>query len=381
MNLVTDRTQADVQERNAKGTYNASDINRVNNAAVYLADEARDMLTDLEAYRESMGVANAPIFQPYTAEDVDVELPVIEDAASRLPDGYTELEYIESTGTQWIDTDALPNQNSAIELKIEFTHDPASAQEAIYGARTSDTKQFWAYYRYNSDAFAMRFGTTSTNYMLAMPAIGTHFINQTKNVFDVDGEQTSAPMMDFTSTYPIYLFGVNNQGSVQYPASVRIFYCKIYDNGTLIRDFVPCTDPSSAVGLYDIVGQQFYANAGTGAFTAGPEAELPITTHTTWQREDIPHPSQMTQYLANITNLRGLLPITGPEVPTDMEGLTYQEANDIEEILLLVDQARTAWLANAEEQIDYIGTYKNQLVSGTFYAGGNRTLQHFSRGR
>ena len=103
-----------------------------------------------------------------------------------------------------------------------------------------------------------------------MPAIGTHIIEQTKNVFNVDGEQTSAPMMDFTSTYPIYLFAVNDQGSVQYPASVRIFYCKIYDNETLIRDYLPCISPNGEAGLYDLVSDQFYGNSGTGTFLPGP---------------------------------------------------------------------------------------------------------------
>ena len=52
---------------------------------------------------------------------------------------------------------------------------------------------------------------------------------------------------------------------------MRVYWFKIYDNGTLARDFVPCKNASGAVGLYDTVDGQFYANAGTGTFTAGPE--------------------------------------------------------------------------------------------------------------
>lgn len=50
-----------------------------------------------------------------------------------------------------------------------------------------------------------------------------------------------------------------------------MYSCKIYDNETLVRNFVPCKNASGAVGLYDTVEGQFYANAGTGTFTAGPE--------------------------------------------------------------------------------------------------------------
>lgn len=39
--LITDRTQADVDARNDKGTYNASDLNRVGAAMNYVADRLR----------------------------------------------------------------------------------------------------------------------------------------------------------------------------------------------------------------------------------------------------------------------------------------------------------------------------------------------------
>ena len=42
-------------------------------------------------------------------------------------------------------------------------------------------------------------------------------------------------------------------------------------SGEVIRKFVPCKNASGEVGLYDTVEGQFYANAGTGTFTAGPE--------------------------------------------------------------------------------------------------------------
>ena len=40
--LITDRTQADVDARNSKGTYNASDLNRVGSAMNYLADRLKE---------------------------------------------------------------------------------------------------------------------------------------------------------------------------------------------------------------------------------------------------------------------------------------------------------------------------------------------------
>lgn len=50
----------------------------------------------------------------------------------------------------------------------------------------------------------------------------------------------------------------------------KLYSCQIEKGGTLVRDFVPCTNPSGEAGLYDLVGNQFYANTRTGTLTAGP---------------------------------------------------------------------------------------------------------------
>lgn len=48
-----------------------------------------------------------------------------------------------------------------------------------------------------------------------------------------------------------------------YSSAIKYFFeAKLY--------FVPCISPSGAVGLYDLMSDEFYGNAGSGAFTAGP---------------------------------------------------------------------------------------------------------------
>ena len=48
---------------------------------------------------------------------------------------------------------------------------------------------------------------------------------------------------------------------------MKLYYMEIYDNGTLVRYFVPCVRESDGeIGLYDIVNQKFYANEGEGSF-------------------------------------------------------------------------------------------------------------------
>ena len=54
-----------------------------------------------------------------------------------------------------------------------------------------------------------------------------------------------------------------------------------------------------------------------------------------WYPDDIPNEERMAQYRSNVAALRGALTVyaSTPPVPPDMEGLTWQEANDIERIL------------------------------------------------
>ena len=66
---------------------------------------------------------------------------------------------------------------------------------------------------------------------------------------------------------------------------------------------------------------------------------IQVSPKTDWTVEDIPTASQMADYLSYVKNLRNAVPVMDdtPAAPTDMDGLTHQEANDIEQILLDVD--------------------------------------------
>jgi len=77
-----------------------------------------------------------------------------------------------------------------------------------------------------------------------------------------------------------------------------------------------------------------------------------------WTEADYPTPSSMAVYLADLRELRRQLTLrsTSPAAPVDMEGLTYQEANDIEKILEDID----ALLTNAA---------KTWLYSGDVFSG------------
>ncbi len=62
------------------------------------------------------------------------------------------------------------------------------------------------------------------------------------------------------------LFAINYRVPNHAPFIGRIYYCKIYDDGVLVRDFIPVLDKEGTPSMYDKVEKKFYYNQGTGEF-------------------------------------------------------------------------------------------------------------------
>ena len=53
---------------------------------------------------------------------------------------------------------------------------------------------------------------------------------------------------------------------------MKLYSCQMYYEDTLIRNFIPCYRKlDNEIGMYDLVSNQFYTNAGTGVFLMGTE--------------------------------------------------------------------------------------------------------------
>ena len=73
---------------------------------------------------------------------------------------------------------------------------------------------------------------------------------------------------------------------------------------------------------------------------------VPTVPKDDWTETDIPVQSQMDIYINNIQLLRDILPYAAPDAPGDAEKLTFQEANNIEEILYTLDRVLLAMQEN-----------------------------------
>lgn len=191
-----------------------------------------------------------------------------------LPSGYTQVGYIESSGTQYIDTGFQPNQDTRLVLDFQLlsTSSADSSHPFIFGARKSSSANCFVMFLLNSsNKFGIYYGaTTETQYFTtAISYSDRNTIDFNKNTVTSGSETLTFTAQTYSTPGSLYLFACNNNGSVFRLSSTRIYSCKIYDNGTLVRDLWPCKNSSGTLGLYDLVNSTFYTNVGTGSFIEG----------------------------------------------------------------------------------------------------------------
>ncbi len=192
-----------------------------------------------------------------------------------LPKGYSELEYIESTGTQWIDTGVAGSNQACFEIDFltKSVVGPSNMDfGTILGAFTSASTRINLGTWNSSQATTggeMCWGSGNYNpYITSNKRIQISVMSTTLTT--PNGTQ-SVGSQTFTSGSTIGVFARNNNGTADQFSKTQLYSLKMYNGSTLIRDFVPCKNESGQIGLYDVVNGRFYGNNGTGAFVAGAE--------------------------------------------------------------------------------------------------------------
>lgn len=189
---------------------------------------------------------------------------------ARLPKEYQEVEYIQSSGTQYINTGFKPNQDTRVVCDVDYTLTSATAW--LFGARTSNQVKTYNVLTYSSK-YRSDYNNITTDAESSVNPTGRFVLDKDKNITRFDGVVgVSLTYAVFQCDYTMYLFANNNAGTAASHGTFKLYSCQMYDNGTLVRDYVPCYRKSDSVaGLYDLVNNVFYANAGTGTFIKGAD--------------------------------------------------------------------------------------------------------------
>lgn len=202
-------------------------------------------------------------------------------STNNLPSAYQELEYIESTGTQYIDTALEGKDGYTFETKVVFTGFPNS-YSYLAGFGTTSTNRIYftrvqqsGYYdgwTYNGANKLNITATTNVQYEYKSIMKNGEQKLYRDNVLIGSGSTSG------TASYGnIWLFTSNYNGNNNGACACKMYYAKFTYNNAVVRDFVPCYRKSdNVIGMYDTVSGVFYTNAGTGTFIKGALTDLPI---------------------------------------------------------------------------------------------------------
>lgn len=193
-----------------------------------------------------------------------------------LPSTYQKVEYIQSDGNQWLDSNVSIAAKTNVECIIKWT-DISGSYPMLYGA--------WSIYAFSSmpsgKLCIASGGTSGNNPYSAGPTVSANTLYQIKhmpNTLVINGTSYTLPNASASNNANdrhILLFAASNTGNTPYNWStyckVKMYNFKIYNDTTLVRFFIPCYRKSDSVaGLYDAVNDVFYTNVGSGTFTKGP---------------------------------------------------------------------------------------------------------------
>ena len=198
-------------------------------------------------------------------------------AQSGLPEGYTAVEYIQTSGSQRIDTGVKASASigmsadfclvdASIIQNLTTVYDPYKNYQLMVLAASSygsPDGAVWLVCGYSAIQYFKKADTNRHVY---------HFNADGQYTVEMDGiqykkadpSQTTFP----ADTLNLYLFARNATFFDGY-AYMKLYSCAIYDDGRKIRDFKPCLDADGVPCLYDLISKTAFYNQGSGSFTWG----------------------------------------------------------------------------------------------------------------
>lgn len=193
----------------------------------------------------------------------------------QLPTEYQEVEYIESSGTQYIDEEFRPSGEN-VRILTDYMYLSSPNGKSLFGAETTDSDAtFPITFYHTSDTVSSFYVGSSRNIIDYTVVINIRYLldchaNNGAFTADLNGDkQTATYSGSLAKTLNMFMFTNNWQQGAQTIAA-RLYARKIWDNDELVRDYVPCYRKADNVaGLYDLVTGTFFANAGSGTFAVG----------------------------------------------------------------------------------------------------------------
>ena len=266
--------QISAKNTNTVLTYPATGTSTPGEKAIYDASAAyttqTDALVTAGQFNNALQVALDTEFVCVSRNDQGCLLYEIRAATQKqiLPAGYTRLEYIESTGTQSINTGKKLHGTDTIEIKYSDFIKGSSSDNMLFGHYSDNAiaynlmlNRIYVYFKSLVGVPISSIDTSDTSaHTIKLGNNKLYFDNELKIKFNRE--------TDFQTSGPVYLFSANNS----YKSTAKIYFYKVtsFDN-QIIQNLIPARrDSDGEIGMYDLVSGTFFTNADSGKFVAGP---------------------------------------------------------------------------------------------------------------
>ena len=200
----------------------------------------------------------------------------------RIPQLYQEVEYISAASGQaaYIDLGITYNQGCTFEIGLLYT-----MAADYFGVFQTDGKRaridvsdssvnFNVGYSKSKSVFVTLPGLTAgESYVLKGTTANNNVRFENITTGDIKSSAPSADVVQYTCTENMYLLGWNYKGAPRTLGTRTVKSFRYWDkDDNLLRDMVPCYRRSdNVIGMFDLVSQAFFTNAGTGVFTVGED--------------------------------------------------------------------------------------------------------------
>ncbi len=212
-------------------------------------------------------LGDTEIKKAYVGEEL-----IYQEKSGRLPDGYTEVEYIQFGNLDAIHLVSI-SASDHITMDVQPLSYTKSKENLFYTERDfSSRKNLFCMQRVSSTSARISITEIFGEYVpVADNDRITIDINLPKKIIKI-GSNTYNPSTYGNIVYEVLGLGYNGEPSNSYPTAPAKWYSvKIYNyNGEPFRDYVPCKDQSGNIGMYDLITSTFSAGINGGGLTAGP---------------------------------------------------------------------------------------------------------------
>ena len=183
---------------------------------------------------------------------------------SLVPNGYRQVEYIESSGTQYILTQRIPTNNTGVYAELKSKN--INSDLLYFGSKGTNDSRFWI----GNMSNALYFGWNGLK--SPRPSINTTTINTIRMNYKNDRKcsvndtinNTNIEALDSNNTYPMAVFAGNKAGTIICKSSIYLYTLIFTENKSISNILVPSYNNSTnKAGLYDISNDIFYPNVDT----------------------------------------------------------------------------------------------------------------------